>query len=123
MGALNHTPLEQRLAAHLTVLYPDRDIHELTQSCLEVMHISVAAPSPEPHRNVWDQSDVMLITYADTLRKEGEAPLKTLNDFVKNRLAESISVVHLLPFFPFSSDDGFSVMDYTTVNPSCGDWF
>lgn len=122
MAVLGNSPLEQRVAAHLTLLYPDRDIHDLTRQCLKVMQLSADAPSPEPHRNIWDQSDVMLITYADTLRTEGEAPIKTLNDFVKNRLAESVSVVHLLPFFPFSSDDGFGVMDYTTVNPSCGDW-
>ncbi|MEP0071418.1 MAG: alpha-amylase family glycosyl hydrolase, partial [Marinomonas sp.] len=68
------------------------------------------------------QSDIMLITYADTLRCEGEAPLETLHKFVKSKLADSISAVHLLPFFPYSSDDGFSVMDYTTVNPSSGKW-
>jgi sucrose phosphorylase len=64
----------------------------------------------------------MLITYADTLRRKEEAPLETLHKFVKSKLSDSISAVHLLPFFPYSSDDGFSVMDYTTVNPSCGKW-
>ena len=64
MAVLGNSPLEQRVAAHLTLLYPDRDIHDLTRQCLKVMQLSADAPSPEPHRNIWDQSDVMLITYA-----------------------------------------------------------
>ena len=30
--------------------------------------------------------------------------------------------LHILPFFPYSSDDGFSVMDYRAVDPALGDW-
>jgi sucrose phosphorylase len=33
-----------------------------------------------------------------------------------------ITGVHVLPFFPYSSDDGFSVIDYTAVNPDFGTW-
>ena len=31
-------------------------------------------------------------------------------------------MVHLLPFFPYSSDDGFSVINYRQVNESLGGW-
>jgi sucrose phosphorylase len=30
--------------------------------------------------------------------------------------------VHILPFFPFTSDDGFAVTDYEQVNSKLGDW-
>ena len=30
--------------------------------------------------------------------------------------------IHLLPFYPYSSDDGFSVIDYKQVNPALGTW-
>lgn len=114
--------LEQRLIAHLQTLYPNWDTGELARKCLSVFHLDAKTESPRPHRNLWDQSDIMLITYADTLRTEGEFPLETLRKFVTAELSESISAIHLLPFFPYSSDDGFSVMDYTTVNPSSGRW-
>tara|TARA_R110001632_G_scaffold1368_3_gene5482 strand:+ start:35969 stop:37729 length:1761 start_codon:yes stop_codon:yes gene_type:complete len=116
------SPLEQRLIAHLQTIYPNLDTKELAERCLTTFHLDPATESPRPHRNLWDQSDIMLITYADTLRRKEEAPLETLHKFVKSKLSDSISAVHLLPFFPYSSDDGFSVMDYTTVNPSCGKW-
>ncbi|RBP78603.1 alpha-amylase [Marinomonas rhizomae] len=114
--------LEQRLIAHLKVIYPSLDNKDLATKCLATFNLDPSTESPRPHKNLWDQSDIMLITYADTLRRKQEAPLETLHKFVKNKLSDCISAVHLLPFFPYSSDDGFSVMDYTTVNPSSGRW-
>jgi len=68
------------------------------------------------------EKDTVLITYGDSIRKEGENPLKTLYKFLHNHLKGLISVVHILPFYPFSSDDGFSVIDYKKVNPELGSW-
>jgi len=116
------TPLEQRLAGHLQQLYPDLDAVEFAQECLEHFGLAKDRPSPTPHRNLWDQSDVMLITYGDSLRSDRQAPLHSLFGFLDAHLRDCISTVHILPFFPYSSDDGFSVMDYTTVNPSLGQW-
>ncbi|MGD1947663.1 MAG: alpha-amylase family glycosyl hydrolase [Croceivirga sp.] len=68
------------------------------------------------------EKDVILITYGDSIFKDGEAPLQTLKQFCDSYLRDSISAVHLLPCFPYSSDDGFSVIDYYEVNPDLGDW-
>nr|WP_067286096.1 alpha-amylase family glycosyl hydrolase [Marinobacterium profundum] len=116
------TPLQQRLVGHLQLLYPQSDVMELAQQCLAQFGLEADASAPVPHRNLWDERDVMLITYGDSLRSESEAPLQSLTRFVRTQLHDCISTVHLLPFFPYSSDDGFSVMDYTTVNPSLGTW-
>lgn len=70
----------------------------------------------------WDEKSIILITYGDSITVKGEKPLITLNRFLKNYLAEHISHVHILPFFPYSSDDGFSVINYREVNPSLGNW-
>ena len=66
--------------------------------------------------------DVCLITYGDSLLAEGEKPLTTLKGFLSRYLSDVINTVHILPFFPFSSDDGFSVIDYRKVNPDLGTW-
>ena len=68
------------------------------------------------------QRDVLLITYADQVRKGGEPPLKTLAEFCARHLKGVVSGVHLLPFYPSSSDDGFSVKDFLAVEPSYGTW-
>jgi sucrose phosphorylase len=70
----------------------------------------------------FSQEDVVLITYGDSLKKEGEAPLATLHEFANQYLKGAISNVHFLPFFPYSSDDGFSVMDFFEIDPELGTW-
>ncbi|MCC5888134.1 MAG: sugar phosphorylase [Gammaproteobacteria bacterium] len=66
--------------------------------------------------------DVLLITYGNTLERPGEMPLATLRDFIRERLDGVVNAVHVLPFFPFSSDDGFAVIDFYSVDPALGDW-
>jgi glycosidase len=68
------------------------------------------------------QRDAILITYGDQISAPGRSPLQTLADFLEIHLGDAISGVHLLPFYPYSSDDGFSVIDYWQVNPDFGDW-
>ena len=70
----------------------------------------------------FSQEDVVLITYGDSLVKEGELPLKTLYKFAHRYFKGTFSTIHLLPFFPWSSDDGFSVKDFNCINPNLGSW-
>jgi sucrose phosphorylase len=70
----------------------------------------------------FSQEDVVLITYGDSLKKDGEAPLATLYEFANQYLKGAISNIHFLPFFPYSSDDGFSVMDFFEIDPELGTW-
>lgn len=68
------------------------------------------------------QKDVVLITYGDGLQNAEMKPLEALKVFLTGYAQEIISIVHILPFFPYSSDDGFSVIDYMSVNPELGSW-
>lgn len=68
------------------------------------------------------ERDALLITYADQVREPGRAPLQALADFCQAHLRDSLSGVHILPFCPSSSDDGFAVMDYFAVDPALGTW-
>lgn len=70
----------------------------------------------------FDQRDAVLITYGDTIVAPDRLPLQALDDFAARYLRDLISTIHLLPFFPYSSDYGFSVVDYLQVNPDLGGW-
>jgi sucrose phosphorylase len=70
----------------------------------------------------FSQEDVVLITYGDSLKRDGEAPLAALHAFADQYLKGAISNIHFLPFFPYSSDDGFSVMDFFQIDPELGTW-
>src|SRR5512146_320834 len=51
--------------------------------------------------------DALLITYGDQVSRPGTPPLQSLAEFSERYLAGLVSGIHLLPFFPSSSDDGF----------------
>lgn len=114
--------LVSRLSGMLEVVYPDADTASLASDLMAVMGLGLHVPGPSAHRNNWDEQDVLLITYADSIRRDGEKPLVTLHGFLQQHLQNTLTAVHILPFFPFSSDDGFSVMDYLAVNESHGSW-
>lgn len=75
-----------------------------------------------PGSGALSERDALLITYADQLREDGIAPLQTLATFCDQRLPGIISGIHILPFYPWTSDDGFSVKDYFAVEPDYGTW-
>ncbi|MBU3002879.1 sugar phosphorylase [Paraglaciecola arctica] len=120
--------LTERVEHHLAVIYEDIELQtqypELCRQLLRTMRIDDGEVLIEPkrHHNNWDQRDVMLITYGDSIEASGEKPLQTLHHFLKDYCGDAINSVHILPFFPYSSDDGFSVIDYSTVNESLGNW-
>lgn len=76
----------------------------------------------EKRKPGWDEKDVVLITYADQFSAAGEDALPVFTRFYNKWLSHSFSHVHLLPFYPWSSDDGFSVIDYHEVAPETGTW-
>lgn len=71
----------------------------------------------------WSEDNILLITYGDSICSgNGERPLVTLERFLSENLQDTITGVHILPFFPYSSDDGFAAIDYLEVNPELGEW-
>jgi sucrose phosphorylase len=68
------------------------------------------------------EKDIILITYGDLIRGHGRSPLESLGQFCDSYLEGTINTLHLLPFFPYSSDRGFSVTDFETVDPNLGTW-
>ena len=77
---------------------------------------------PAPKQHGLDQGDAILITYGDQVRQAGRLPLATLADFADIWLKGVVSGIHILPFYPSTSDDGFSVSDYDAVDPALGGW-
>jgi len=72
--------------------------------------------------NTLSEHDALLITYADQLSEPGSMPLQILTSFCRRQLSGVVNSIHLLPFYPYTSDDGFSVMDYRAVDPAIGRW-
>ncbi|BBW21994.1 sugar phosphorylase [Enterobacter kobei] len=105
---INHIYGESFSDAHLDVL-----LSKFEQAAIDIT---------EKRKSGWDEKDVVLITYADQFSAKGEKALPVFTRFYNEWLARTFSHVHLLPFYPWSSDDGFSVIDYHSVAPETGSW-
>jgi glucosylglycerate phosphorylase len=117
-GSLHCHPVRERLRFLYGAEAGERTAGELDR----VLDRFRARLGPRPPRSSPDQRDAILITYADTLLAPGLAPLRALDRFSTRHLDGLVSAVHVLPFFPSSSDYGFSVVDYLRVDPRLGDW-
>ncbi len=123
--------LRQSLHVHLAAVYPHADVPELIEKILDAFWPGKDHPRQDPKadsHSLWSEQDSILITYGDSIQDPaitdggGSSPLKLLDEFLTDTVGNTISSVHILPFFPYSSDDGFSVIDYRQVNPPLGDW-
>ena len=111
------------LHSHLIALYGP-SIGEETFASLRLMMDGYRDRSAfqQPGDSALSEKDSVLITYADQLNEPNVFPLETLARFSETCLSGLINSIHLLPFYPYSSDDGFSVIDYRAVNPEFGSW-
>jgi sucrose phosphorylase len=115
--------LFERLTPLIKALYPVEEPHALAQQLVEATGIQVEnCALPQSHESHWDQSDIMVITYGDTIKNPGEVPLQTLKKILDEYLKDSVSMVHILPYYPYTSDGGFAVSDYASINPDLGSW-
>ena len=120
MTTLDPARLTARIAPHVAMLYPD-DVDAVLAALIELAQRHAAAlPGREVARPT--QRTTCLITYGDGIRRRGEAPLHTLAQFLHDHVGDVVSDVHLLPMFPWTSDDGFAVVDHRAVNPALGSW-
>lgn len=118
MSSVNQE-LKNIIEKRLKFIYKEKYSSTTTEDLIKV----VSAFSQLKNSSVkWDEKDTILITYGDSIKKDDEIPLQTLKSFLNKNLKEQLSVVHILPFFPYSSDDGFSVIDFREVNPELGTW-
>ncbi|MCO5069937.1 MAG: sugar phosphorylase [Rhizobiaceae bacterium] len=119
------TTLDQRLRSLLGAIYPDLDSKSLARAVTEAFWPEKRGRRQRPRKpsnNLWSQADALIITYGNSIRDGQHKPLDLLRDFLETRMSGVVNGVHILPFFPFTSDDGFAVTDYWKVDPTLGDW-
>ena len=120
--------LEKRVSQHLNRIYADildkNNVNELSNSLLE--HVIETQNDMPLHvtedGESWSQNTIVLITYADTLEEKNSLPINSINKFLNTYCTDTFEIVHILPFFPSSSDKGFSVKDYYSIYHQFGQW-
>jgi len=108
------------ISERLNALYTKEDAKKAYEGVKElVKKYKKRVKSTEYHLS---EKDTILITYGDQVQCINESPLETLKNFLDTHLKGVINSVHILPFYPYSSDDGFSVINYSEVDPKLGSW-
>jgi sucrose phosphorylase len=110
----------EKIKSRLQFIYGDDLKPEYTQRLIDL--VSRHATNGEQNPEKWNEKDIVLITYGDSVKNKNESGLPVLHRFLNRHLKSELTFVHILPFFPYSSDDGFSVIDFKVVNPDLGDW-
>ncbi|MBU0990142.1 MAG: sugar phosphorylase [Proteobacteria bacterium] len=125
---MNFSEFSNRMREILGMLYPEEDVDKTFKDIERIIERYENNGTILDKRKKYDdkivlnEDDAILITYADSIREEGEKPLRTLLRFLRNYVTSAVTCVHILPFFPSSSDGGFSVIDYRKVDPEFGNW-
>lgn len=119
--------LQEILTRHIEFIYPDQDASTLVAQFCAAFDLAPDTTMPRNKGGVravpsWSEDDSFLITYGDTILSDDCRPLQNTLAFLNGHLKNTVSGVHILPFFPFTSDDGFAVSDYDTVRHDLGDW-
>ena len=116
--------MKQNINDHLLSLYGENDARGVEIPLRDLVQKYAARIPPLAGGNPagLTERDALLITYADQVSEPGTPPLRTLADFADRHLTGVVSGIHILPFYPWSSDDGFSVKDFFSVAPEYGTW-
>ena len=113
--------LKGQLATHLNIIYGDNINDDFIEKCVLLLQ-NYRDRIPLEEVCTWDEKDIVLITYGDTVTESWQRPLLSLRYFMNKYLKDCVSTVHLLPFYAGSYDNGFSVIDYHKVDDNLGTW-
>ena len=122
--------IRDRMFSRLRFLYGERPAHTWMPELERILKVHYAHKPPEmiekekhyDPKERFSEQHIILITYGDIVRGEGETPLAILRDFINTHHRGAINTLHILPFFPYSSDRGFAVVDFKHVDPKLGTW-
>lgn len=113
--------LKEKIIEKLDFLYGNTN-HDVEEIYKQIEEIIDKYSKENKTGSSWvNEEDVMLITYGDSIREEGMPSLQTMKEFLIEYV-DSVNAVHFLPFFPYTSDDGFSVVDFREIDPELGSW-
>jgi sucrose phosphorylase len=112
--------VRRSILERLLLLYREQDAHRAYADILDLLDKYQRRVSSVPYR--MSERDAILILYGDQVVRPQEPPLATMDAFLTRFLGDAVNTLHILPFFPSSSDDGFSVVDYKEVSPRMGTW-
>ena len=119
-----------KIKEKLKILYGEKKSKKSYKEIRRLLKVYYAHKTPEmferekgfKKENRFSEKDAILITYGDLINDSGQPPLETLAEISSKYFKSAFNTIHILPFFPYSSDRGFAIMDFEEVDPNLGNW-
>ncbi len=120
----------KRMLSRLTFLYGESEAEKWYPELERILKVHnafkpealIQAEKAYDPRERFTEKDFVLITYGDAFKGGRGETLAALHQTVQKHNPGAINTIHLLPFFPYSSDKGFAVIDFRSVDPKMGTW-
>ncbi|MBW1836948.1 MAG: sugar phosphorylase [Deltaproteobacteria bacterium] len=120
----------ERMFARLTLLYGEAEAKQWMpelERIIKVHHAHKPQELIDTEKNYdpterFTEQDMVLITYGDAVKGARGSTLAALHRFIQTYNRGAINTIHILPFFPYSSDRGFAIIDFEMVDPKMGTW-
>lgn len=123
-SSLNYKSSKHRIFSKLIYLYGEKSAiqiyKKLVTKLVKLNQNLKIKKRQKTHK--FSKNDIIFITYPDSIKEYKIPTIQTLNKFSKIFLKNYFNTIHILPFFPYSSDRGYSVIDFKKVEPRFGDW-
>ena len=118
---MNKIKFKERIVENLHDIYAyNLSSEEINKLASDIIYLNTRTKKNK--QKPLTQNDILLITYADTIVNKNKKSFSVLSQFLKNYIKKSFSIIHILPFYPSSSDGGFSVKDFFKVDNKHGNW-
>ena len=113
---------KKKIFQKLKTLYP-KEAEKIFLEIEKIINHQKLLKADFKRKSIFDEKDIFLITYPDSFFIKDKKPLAVLDNFLNEYLKDEFSALHILPFYPFSSDRGFSVINFYQVKKDFGSWY
>lgn len=113
---------KEKIIKNLNFLYGEKEAKKIYPELEKIVikYLKKIKKGKKKYQNEYfSEKDVILIVYGDNIKNKKEPTLKTLSGFL-GKIKKYINIVHIIGLFLYSSDRGFSIIDFKKINPRFG---
>ena len=97
-----------------------KDIDKFEDEIIQIIK-NFNKKNPKKKMNISEKTS-LIICYGDSIYSNKKNSISLFKTFFQKKLKKYFNMIHFLPFYPSSSDSGFSVKDHYQIDNKLGNW-
>ena len=97
-----------------------KDIDKFEDEIIQIIK-NFNKKNPKKKKNISEKTS-LIICYGDSIYSNKKSSISLFKIFFQKKLKNYFNTIHFLPFYPSSSDSGFSVKDHYKIENKLGNW-